>query len=732
MGRVRRLIACFCLLSYVLALPEFTGATAYLHRIHDITKRGDCTTETVVSGDGCASLAERCGISGADFTKYNPDPNLCSTLQIGQRVCCSLGTLPDIRPKPEPNGTCASYTVQGGDTCSSIAATNGLSASEVEDFNKVKTWGFDSCANLGLGVRICLSDGDAPLPAPQKGAICGPTVPGTEQPPTGTNISDLNPCPLNACCNIWGQCGITGEFCVPTTGKFGNLGTGPPGSNGCASSCGREIVNNGEAPGSFISVGYYESWNMDRPCLTMKAKSIAGLKYTHVHWGFEKIASDMSVTINDTYKQWDDFKSLSASGIKAILSFGGWGDSTDPATYDILRTAVSPEGREAFTNNVATFANNEGLDGIDIDWEYPGVRIPPGQKEDGENYLAMLTMLRSKLDQSKTLSIAAPASYWYLRPFPIANISKSLDYIVYMTYDLHGQWDAGNEFSQSGCAGGNCLRSHVNLTETMDALSMITKAGVPTKKVVVGVTSYARSFKMADPNCSGPMCTFLGSNTSSPAEPGECTLTAGYISNAEINRIINKKPESSRTWYDSEVDADFVVYDSTEWASYMSDNTKQSRANRWKSFNFAGIIDWALDLQHFYEDDGGGGDPPSSSSTTGSSSPSTTSSGSYTSGPPTTSSNSSTPGPPTTSSSLDSSAPPTTSSSPESSGPPTTSSGSYTSDQPTTSSGTDSITISTTSGSLTSGPSTTSSGSDSSGPPTTSSSLSAMSSKPAP
>ncbi|KAI2464120.1 glycoside hydrolase superfamily [Annulohypoxylon bovei var. microspora] len=569
--------------------------------------RGDCTTETVVSGDGCASLAERCGISGADFTKYNPDPNLCSTLQIGQRVCCSSGTLPDIRPQPEPNGTCASYTVQKDDTCSSIAAANGLNASEVEDFNIVKTWGFDSCANLGLGVRICLSDGDAPLPAPQKGAICGPTVPGTEQPPTGTNISNLNPCPLNACCNIWGQCGITGEFCVPTMGKFGNLGTGPPGSNGCASSCGREIVNNGEAPGSFISVGYYESWNMDRPCLTMKAKSIAGLKYTHVHWGFGKIASDMSVSINDTYKQWDDFKSLSASGIKAILSFGGWGDSTDPATYEILRTAVSPDGRETFTDNVASFANDEGLDGIDIDWEYPGAPdipgIPPGQKEDGENYLAMLKMLRSKLDKSKTLSIAAPASYWYLRPFPIANMSESLDYIVYMTYDLHGQWDAGNEFAQEGCAGGNCLRSHINLTETMDALSMITKAGVSTKKVVVGVTSYARSFKMADPNCSGPMCTFLGSNTSSQAEPGECTLTAGYISNAEIDSIISNKPES-KTWHDDEVDADFIVYDSTEWASYMTDNTKQSRTDRWKSLNFAGTIDWALDLQQFSEDDG--------------------------------------------------------------------------------------------------------------------------------
>ncbi|KAI1131004.1 glycoside hydrolase family 18 protein [Nemania abortiva] len=624
MNRVLWFFVCFWLCPSSLAFPGAPVGPAQPSHAYNLARRADCKTETVVSGDGCATLAQRCGISGADFTNYNPDQNLCSTLQVGQRVCCSSGTLPDIRPKPEFNGTCASYVVKQDDTCSSIAAANGLTASEVEDFNKIKTWGFDSCANLGLGVRICLSGGDAPLPAPQQGAVCGPTVPGTKQPPIGTNISTLNPCPLNACCNIWGQCGITGDFCVPTTGKFGNPGTGPPGSNGCTSSCGREIANNGEAPGSFIQVGYYESWNMDRPCLTMKAKSISGLKYTHVHWGFGKIASDMSVSINDTYKQWDDFKSLSASGIKTILSFGGWGDSTDPATYEILRTAVSPGGRATFTDNVASLAKDEGLNGVDIDWEYPGAPdipgIPPGQKEDGENYLAMLEMLRSKLDKSKTLSIAAPASYWYLRPFPIANMSEALDYIVYMTYDLHGQWDAGNKYAQEGCPGGNCLRSHVNLTETMDALAMVTKAGVSTKKVVVGMASYARSFKMADPNCSGPMCTFLGSNTSSQAEPGECTGTAGYVSNAEIESIINRKP-ASQTWHDSEADADFIIYDLTEWGSYMTDETKRSRTDRWKSLNFAGTVDWALDLQQFSEDDGcpaGTCDSPGSPSSTSS------------------------------------------------------------------------------------------------------------------
>jgi len=33
----------------------------------------------------------------------------------------------------------------------------------------------------------------------------------------------------------------------------------------------------------------------------------------------------------------------------------------------------------------------------------------------------------------KLVSIAAPASYWYLKAFPIDRIAKVIDYIVYMT-----------------------------------------------------------------------------------------------------------------------------------------------------------------------------------------------------------------------------------------------------------------------------------------------------------
>lgn len=134
-----------------------------------------------------------------------------------------------------------------------------------------------------------------------------------------------------------------------------------------------------------------------------------------------------------------------------------------------------------------------------------------------------------------------------------------------MTYDLHGQWDAGNQWSSPGCPSGNCLRSHINRTETLNSLSMITKAGVPSNKILVGVTSYGRSFQMADPSCTGPNCLFTGDRTTSYARKGRCTNTGGYLANAELNEI------GGRTWMDAESDSKIMV-DGDLWVSYMDND----------------------------------------------------------------------------------------------------------------------------------------------------------------
>ena len=136
---------------------------------------------------------------------------------------------------------------------------------------------------------------------------------------------------------------------------------------------------------------------------------------------------------------------------------------------------------------------------------------------------------------------------------------------------------------------------------------MITKAGVPANKLLVGITSYGRSFRMSDSSCSGPMCTYTGSNTSSDAYPGRCTQTSGFLSNAEMQEIINKPGDHTlvRSSYDASSDSNILVYGTEEkadWVGYMDGATKSSRVDWIKSLNFGGATDWAVDLIEFVDD----------------------------------------------------------------------------------------------------------------------------------
>ncbi len=93
--------------------------------------------------------------------------------------------------------------------------------------------------------------------------------------------------------------------------------------------------------------------------------------YTHMHWGFAEIdPNGWKVVIKDTHQQWKGFKGLLTA--KRIISFGGWAYSTEKATYNIISSAIRDHASE-FVDSIVRFIQDEGIDGVDIDWEYPGV-----------------------------------------------------------------------------------------------------------------------------------------------------------------------------------------------------------------------------------------------------------------------------------------------------------------------------------------------------------------------
>jgi len=329
------------------SLPRHVASGS--HESTQLDRRADCRTIQVVSGDTCTTLANRCGISAPDFTKLHTESGFCSGLVPGQWVCCSTGTLPDMRPKKNADGSCFSYTVKTGEWCAMIAEAHGLKAADIEDMNK-KTWGFGGCSTLLPDMYICLSSGEPPMPAAIANARCGPQVAGTKRPTNNTALADLNPCPLKACCNVWGQCGTTEDFC--TIASLGAPGTTQPGKFSCISNCGMDIVNNGAAPSKQMTVGYFESWNYNRGCLHMDVTQMSK-SISHIHFAFVNITSSFDVSTADVQYQWDKFKGM--TGFHKVAAFGGWAASTEPTSYWIYRQGVRKENRDTLANNLAKF-----------------------------------------------------------------------------------------------------------------------------------------------------------------------------------------------------------------------------------------------------------------------------------------------------------------------------------------------------------------------------------------
>ncbi|OAA76099.1 Glycoside hydrolase, subgroup, catalytic core [Akanthomyces lecanii RCEF 1005] len=482
---------------------------------------------------------------------------------------------------------CRTKQVKQGDSCAALA---------------------DRCPTFARpsrpGSTIAAVPETCPTWAPVTGTVCGPQVPGTKKPTDETDFADLNPCPLNACCDVWGFCGTTTEFCTKTPADNGGPGTTQPGKSSCISNCGMYIVKNDQGPSSFENLGYFEAFNEGRKCLHMDASNIPTDKYTSIQFAFASVTASFDVELGTVNGQFERFMGL--KGPKKILSFGGWAFSTDQATFQRFRQATNPANRGTFVNSLISFLDKNDIDDLDFDWEYPGAPdipdIEPGSPYEDDNYLGFISLLRSRLPLSKTLSIALPASFWYLKQYPVRDIARYVDYFIC-------------------CDGGNCLRSHVNKTETINALAMLTKAGVYSNQILVGVSSYGRSIRMKDEHCSGPFCTFLGARGYSHAYEGRCTGTGGYISNAEIGEIIGKQQNYSivQSFVDKDSGSNIAMCGepgAVDWVVYMDSDVKADRVDWIKQQNFRGFSDWVIDLESFTGsednsgDDGSGGYDP--------------------------------------------------------------------------------------------------------------------------
>ena len=219
-------------------------------------------------------------------------------------------------------------------------------------------------------------------------------------------------------------------------------------------------------------VGYVTSWSDVIP----DPKSMTNINYAfgHVKDTFDGIRIDNESRL----RQIVDLKKKNRK-LEVQLSVGGWGSG------NFSEMAADPEKRKAFAEDCRRVVDEYGLDGIDIDWEYPGSSIAgiSSSPADKDNYILLMKDLRTALGNDKLLTLASPAtvSFYEFKP-----IMPYVDFVNIMAYDLNRPPYHHSALFRSELSGemtaDEGVRAHI-------------EAGVPAEKIILGVPFYGHGKK---------------------------------------------------------------------------------------------------------------------------------------------------------------------------------------------------------------------------------------------
>ncbi|MBW6499112.1 MAG: glycoside hydrolase family 18 protein [Bacteroidales bacterium] len=237
----------------------------------------------------------------------------------------------------------------------------------------------------------------------------------------------------------------------------------------------------------------------------MDESEVDGSFLTHINYAFANIIDGQIVEGYPTDSM--NFSILRQirdknPGLQLLISVGGWGWSGGFSDM-----ALTPESRAVFIESAIEFLKRHDLNGLDLDWEYPGL---PGNNnihrpEDKENFTALLRECRQALDEIQgenkhyLLTIAAASFQAYFDNTEMDVVADYLDFINIMTYDFVGEW-------------GNITGHHTNLhTPDFDPLGMsvansvdlFNQIGIINEKLLIGAAFYGRGWQEVNPENNG-------------------------------------------------------------------------------------------------------------------------------------------------------------------------------------------------------------------------------------
>lgn len=230
----------------------------------------------------------------------------------------------------------------------------------------------------------------------------------------------------------------------------------------------RSCVPPSPLPQDKVVIAYVTSWSRVMPDPRLM---------THINYAFGHVTDSFDGVRIDNPERLKKIVGLKRRNrhLKVLLSVGGWGSGgfSEMVTDSTLR--------RSFCQECLWTVEEYGLDGIDIDWEYPGSDLAgiSAAKTDRSNFTLLMRDLRETLGAERLLSMATIAQAQFI---DFRDVEPYVDFVNVMSYDMarapkhHSPLFASSnaEFTTS-----RAVQAHLD-------------AGIPEIKLVMGIPFYGR------------------------------------------------------------------------------------------------------------------------------------------------------------------------------------------------------------------------------------------------
>ncbi|XP_023313935.1 chitinase-3-like protein 1 [Trichogramma pretiosum] len=312
-------------------------------------------------------------------------------------------------------------------------------------------------------------------------------------------------------------------------------------------------------------VCYYGDWSATQ----LPPQNIDPNLCTHIIFSF--VAPDGNGGVSAPNKNMlDELRSLKNKNpnLKIMVAVGGASTSGS-----FSPSVSSPDVLQRFVDNLYNLVKQYGLDGIDLDWEYPS-------QAEKENFSQLTRKLKERLSQDNLLLSAAVYSVnlEHGRGYDIPEISKNLDFINLMTYDLRGAWAPATEINAPLYDGSSEI--------TVDgSVRYWLKSGAPAEKLILGIPFYGRAFT------TNGQSKGVGTPASGPGAPGPISQEGGVLNYNEI--CSNIKNDHWEEFFEESQKVPYAVK-GNQWVGYDNPRSINEKVNYAQKNGLGGMMVWAI------------------------------------------------------------------------------------------------------------------------------------------